>query len=66
MDPLDAIHGVLRRRRAGVRSGHGACIRRAPGVRLACVPLIQACCRHAWCQACVEFCPLGREGYVIG
>ena len=30
--------------------------------RLISVPPIQACCQNAWCLACVELCPLGREG----
>ena len=66
MDPLDVTHGVLRCWRAGIwgvlRPGH----QHAPGVRLVSVPPIQACCQHAWCLACVEFCPLGREGSMIG
>ena len=38
----------------------------ASGVRLIAVPPIQACCQHACCLACVELCPLGREGFMIG
>ena len=38
----------------------------APGVRLASVPPNQACCQHAWCSACVELCPLERQGSMIG
>ena len=34
--------------------------------RLISVPPIQACCQHAWCLACVELCPLGREGSMLG
>ena len=71
MYPLDVIHGkdprVLRRWRAGVwgRIDHKSISvrghRPAPGVRLVSVPPIQACCRHAWCLACVELLP-PREG----
>ena len=38
----------------------------ASGVGLVTVPPIQVCCQHAWCLACVESCPLGREGSMIG
>ena len=68
MYPLNVTHAVLRRWRAGVwgridpRIGIGAgtpaCLRRQ-----ACSCLSQSdVLSHAWCQACVEFCPLGREG----
>ena len=40
---------------AGLVRGH----QHASGVRLITVPPIQA---YAWCLACVELCPLGREG----
>ena len=38
----------------------------ASGIRLISVPPNQACCQYAWCLACKELCPLGREGSVIG
>ena len=48
---------------AGLVRGH----QHVPGVRLGGVPPNQACCwQHAWCLACVELCPLGREGSMIG
>ena len=47
---------------AGLVRGH----QHAAGVRLVSIPLVQACCQHAWCLACAELCPLGREGSMIG
>ena len=47
---------------AGLVRGH----QHAPGVRLVRVPPIQACCQHDCCLVCVELCPLGREGSLIG
>ena len=47
---------------AGLVRGHP----HASGVRLVSVPPIQACCQHAWCLACAELSPLGREGSMIG
>ena len=45
-----------------VRGGH----QHASGVRLITVPPIQACWQYAWCLACVESCPLWREGSMTG
>ena len=72
MYPLDVTHVVLRRWRAGVRgrldprvengAGAPACLRRQ-----ACsCPSHSGVLPHAWCQACVELCLLGREGSVLG
>ena len=36
----------------------------ASGGRLITVFFNQACCQHAWCLSCVEFCPFGKE--IIG
>ena len=63
---------VLRRWRAGVRgrdrssdrydAGAPACLRRQ-----ACsCPSHSNVLSHAWCQACVELCLLGREGPILG
>ena len=72
MYPLDVTHVVLRRWRAGVRgridlrvgngAGAPACLRRQ-----ACsCPSHSDVLSHAWCQACVELCLLGREGPMLG
>ena len=72
MYPLDVTHVVLRRWRAGVwgridpRVGIGAgapaCLRRQ-----ACsCPSHSDVLSHAWCQACVQLCLLGREGSMSG
>ena len=72
MYPLDVTHVVLRRWRAGVRgriyprigvgAGPPACLRRQ-----ACsCPSHSDVLLHAWCQACVELCLLGREGSMLG
>ena len=67
MDPLvtSPMGGCVT---GGLESGAGLVRehQHAPGVRLVSVPPIQACCQHAWCLACVELCPLGREGFTIG
>ena len=72
MYPLDVTHVMLRRWRAGVRgridlrvgngAGAPACLRRQ-----ACsCPSHSVVLSHAWCQACVELCLLGREGPMLG
>ena len=72
MYPLDVTHVVLRRWRAGVRgkidprigvgAGAPACLRRQ-----ACsYPSQSDVLSHAWCQACVKPCLLGREGSMSG
>ena len=72
MYPLDVTHVVLRRWRAGVlgridpRIGIGA---GAPAGlrRQACsCPSHSDVLSHAWCQACVKHCLLGREGPMLG
>ena len=48
--------------RIGTVRGH----RPASGVRLVRVPSHSDVLSHAWCQACVELCLLGREGPMLG
>ena len=72
MYPLDVTHVVLRRWRAGVRGridpridtvrGTPACLRPQD---CSC-PSLSGVLSHAWCQACVELCLLGREGSMLG
>ena len=72
MTPLNNTHVVLRRWRGGVRgrmdprvdigAGAPACPRRQ-----ACLcPSHSGVLLHAFCQACVELCLLGREGSMLG
>ena len=72
MSPLDVTHVVMRRWRAGVRgridprigigAGAPACLRRQ-----ACsCPSQSDVLSHAWRQACVRLCLLGREGPMLG
>ena len=48
--------------RIGIGAGAPACLRRQ-----ACsCPSHSGVLPHAWCQACVELCLLGREGSMLG
>ena len=40
--------------------------RPASGVRACLCPSHSDVLSHAWCQACVELCLLGREGSMLG
>ena len=72
MNALDVTHVVSRRWRVEVRgridpririgAGAPACLRRQ-----ACsCPCHSDVLSHAWCQACVELCLLGRVGSMSG
>ena len=65
MNPLDVTHGVMRCLRAGDWGGLGAGAQHASGIKA------YQCPSHSDVlpvlkPACVELCPLGREGFMIG